>query len=479
MAATSVGVAPSTPVAAVAAPAAASFLPTQAGEGDPNAGPYDPGFIDEPIATNQPSPALDDVPIASAELDQVEGLLIDAERERDDAIAYRDDLRRQIVDLGEQRVAAVAALEQRRQEEVAAGEARRAAVNEHDRRADLADEALADLRVAQGALRELMAAAYVNAASSLSDKLDLLNREADISDSLLRLGYSGTSVEGRSSDVRARAADRRDAVAAEDRALRARRAAEQAERDAIAAREAAEQLIVDIDAETAQTQAEEADSVEALADREADVLIAGLAIAPARLRSDISVTGVDFPLVALDAWVKAAAEAPCRIEWWALAGISKIEGRHGTHGGGRFGARGYPSVKIIGPVLNGTNGNAAIRDTDGGLYDGDVVWDRAVGPMQFIPSTWRMWGRDGDHNGFADPFTVYDAAAAAAAYLCYGRSDLTDEAQLRSGYLSYNRSLPYVENVLRAAYGYRAALPNLPLHVPEVDPDRPPLIPES
>ena len=44
---------------------------------------------------------------------------------------------------------------------------------------------------------------------------------------------------------------------------------------------------------------------------------------------------------------------------------------------------------ILGPVLNGVGDVAAIPDTDGGRWDGDTTWDRAVGPMQFIPSSWR------------------------------------------------------------------------------------------
>ncbi len=467
------------PVATAAAtPVAATTVAAQTPEGDPAAGPYDPGFIDDPIATNPPSPALDDIPITSSELDRVEGLLTGAEDRRDDAIAHRDDLRQHIVDLGEQRTEAVAALEQRRQEEAAAGEAREAATAEHRRRADRAEAALDRLEQARDDLRELMIAAYVNRASNSGDRLALLSEEADVGDSLLRLGYGGTSVEARSGDVEARLDDRRTAVAAEDRARRDREAAEQAERDAVTAREAAEQHIVDLDAETERTRAEEADAVEAVADREADVVAAGTRIAPARLRADVDVDDIDFPLVALDAWVKAAAEAPCRVEWWALAGISKVEGRHGTHGGGRLGARGYPSVKIIGPQLDGSGAFAAIPDTDGGIYDGDPVWDRAVGPMQFIPSTWRAWGRDGDHDGAADPFTIYDAAAAATAYLCAGRTDLTQEDQLRAAYFSYNHSGHYVDTVLAAARRYQAAL-EVPVHVVVDDPDRPPLIPEG
>jgi membrane-bound lytic murein transglycosylase B len=433
----------------------------------PGAGPYEPGFIDEPLPTNPPSASLEDVRVQSAELDQVEGILTGAENRRDAAIGHRDELRQHIVDLGEQRAEAVAALAQRQVEERQRGEERAAAVAEHERRVAAAERAADRLEEARDTLRELMVAAYLNESSATEDALVLLASGDDVDAAMLRLQYSSHAVDGRVADVEARVRDRQEAVAAEDRAADARAEAEQAERDAVAARQGAEQHIVDIDAETVQTQEAEVEAVAALADREADVLLAAAEIAPARLRADLVGDGLDFPLVALDAWLKAAATAPCRMEWWMLAGISKIEGRHGTHGGGHFGARGYPSVKIIGPQLNG-GPFAAVGDTDDGRYDGDPVWDRAVGPMQFIPSTWAAWGRDGDGDLVADPFTVYDAAAGAAAYLCAGRTDLTDEAQLRAGYLSYNHSGPYVEAVLRAARGYQAAL-QVPPHVP-VDP---------
>jgi len=428
------------------------------------AGAYEPGFIDEPLPTNPPSASVIDVEVESDELDQVKGILTGAENRRDQAIGHRDELRQHIVDLGEQRVEAVDALAQRQVEERQRGEERAAAVAEHERRVAAAERAADRLEQARDTLRELMVAAYLNESSATEDALVLLASGDDVDAAMLRLQYSSHAVDGRVADVEERVRDRQEAVAAEDRAADDRAEAEQAERDAVAARQGAEQHIVDIDAETVATQEAEVEAVAALADREADVLLAAAAIAPARLRADLVGDGLDFPLVALDAWLKAAAGAPCRIEWWALAGISKIEGRHGTHGGGRLGARGYPSVKIIGPQLNG-GAFAAIGDTDGGVYDGDPVWDRAVGPMQFIPSTWAAWGRDGDGDGTNDPFTVYDATAGAAAYLCAGRTDLTDEGQLRAGYLSYNHSNAYVEVVLRAARGYQAAL-QVPPHVP-------------
>ncbi len=46
------------------------------------------------------------------------------------------------------------------------------------------------------------------------------------------------------------------------------------------------------------------------------------------------------------------------------------------------------------------------------------TYDRAVGPMQFLPGTWGRWGSDGDRDGVSDPQDVDDAALAAARYLC-------------------------------------------------------------
>jgi membrane-bound lytic murein transglycosylase B len=104
-----------------------------------------------------------------------------------------------------------------------------------------------------------------------------------------------------------------------------------------------------------------------------------------------------------------------------------------------------PAVR--GPALSGGN-HARIGDSDGGRLDGDTVWDRAVGPMQFIPATWRIWGADGNGDGVKDPQNIEDAARAAAQYLCAGGRDLSRADDLRAAVLSYNHSQRYLTTVL-------------------------------
>jgi len=43
----------------------------------------------------------------------------------------------------------------------------------------------------------------------------------------------------------------------------------------------------------------------------------------------------------------------------------------------------------------------------------------AIGPMQFLPSTWRSWGRDANSDGTADPYSPADAIVSATHYLCF------------------------------------------------------------
>ncbi|WP_030586786.1 lytic murein transglycosylase [Streptomyces globisporus] len=146
----------------------------------------------------------------------------------------------------------------------------------------------------------------------------------------------------------------------------------------------------------------------------------------------------------------ATTDPSCRLPWQLLAAIGKVES--GQARGGRVDANGTASPRILGPALNG-QGFALIRDTDGGAYDGDAVHDRAVGPMQFIPSTWASWGQDANGDGRKDPNNIYDAALAAGRYLCANDRDLALAADLDKAVLSYNRSSEYLRTV-RSWFSY-------------------------
>ncbi|MDQ0983873.1 lytic murein transglycosylase [Streptomyces sp. V2I9] len=146
----------------------------------------------------------------------------------------------------------------------------------------------------------------------------------------------------------------------------------------------------------------------------------------------------------------ATTDPACRLPWQLLAAIGKVES--GQARGGRVDADGTASPRILGPALNG-QGFALIKDTDGGAYDGDAVHDRAVGPMQFIPSTWASWGQDANGDGRKDPNNIYDAALAAGRYLCANDRDLAVGAELDQAVLSYNRSREYL-NTVRSWFSY-------------------------
>ena len=112
---------------------------------------------------------------------------------------------------------------------------------------------------------------------------------------------------------------------------------------------------------------------------------------------------------------------------------------------------------------------ALVVDSDGGEFDGDPEFDHAVGPMQFLPGTWRGWRTDGNGDGRKDANNLFDAAAGAARYLCASRDglSLTEAKGLRSALLAYNHSDHYVDVVTKTAVGYRdAPVPAWALPVP-------------
>ncbi|MBG0856133.1 lytic transglycosylase domain-containing protein [Streptomyces spinoverrucosus] len=183
--------------------------------------------------------------------------------------------------------------------------------------------------------------------------------------------------------------------------------------------------------------------------------------------ADPTVTGdaaAGIPATVLDAYQKAAAELReakpgCNLPWELLAAIGKVES--GQASGGNVNANGTTITPILGPALNG-NGFAHISDTDNGAYDGDSTYDRAVGPMQFIPSTWAWAGRDGNGDGVEDPNNIYDAALAAGNYLCRFGWDLSVQDDLHSAILSYNNSTHYLNTVLSWLDYYREGTHEVP-----------------
>ncbi|WP_318306261.1 lytic transglycosylase domain-containing protein [Amycolatopsis solani] len=184
-----------------------------------------------------------------------------------------------------------------------------------------------------------------------------------------------------------------------------------------------------------------------------------------------------IPASMLKAYQNAAAilakEQPnCHLDWALIASIGRIESNHAR--GGYVDAKGDTLEPILGPVLNGAGAFAAIPDTDGGKYDGDAVWDRAVGPTQFIPSTWRGYASDGNGDGVSNPNNIYDEALATARYLCSGGLDLSTDAGQRIAVRRYNNSQSYVDTVLAWASAYRSGVAQLPdSQVPIGAPDAP------
>lgn len=144
---------------------------------------------------------------------------------------------------------------------------------------------------------------------------------------------------------------------------------------------------------------------------------------------------------------EAAADPGCHLGWTTLAGIGWVESQHGTLGGARLGVDGRSSRRIDGPVLDGSGDVAAVPGSTGS-------WERATGPLQFLPSTWARWGSDGDGDGVADPQDLDDAAYAAARYLCASGGDLGTGPGWSAAVFSYNHSTTYVRSVYDAAQAY-------------------------
>ena len=171
---------------------------------------------------------------------------------------------------------------------------------------------------------------------------------------------------------------------------------------------------------------------------------------------------VDIPDVARSAYQRAAAvindaDPGCRLDWSLVAAIGYVESDHGRDSGSRLDEDGVALPAIRGARLDGTRDTQRIKDTDAGLYDGDQRFDRALGPMQILPSTWSLIGVDADGDDVRDPQDVDDAALAAAVYLCFGSWDLSTEDGRRAAVDRYNPDDGYVALVLQIAERYADA----------------------
>ena len=83
--------------------------------------------------------------------------------------------------------------------------------------------------------------------------------------------------------------------------------------------------------------------------------------------------------------------------------------------------------------------------------------------MQFIPTTWVKFARDGNRDLTIDPQNMYDAALTAGVYLCRQGPGLDTDEGLRRAFRSYNNDGSYVELVLSRAHTYdEFTVPSVP-----------------
>ncbi|MFI2710083.1 lytic murein transglycosylase [Micromonospora sp. NPDC018662] len=171
----------------------------------------------------------------------------------------------------------------------------------------------------------------------------------------------------------------------------------------------------------------------------------------------------DIPTVALQAYgyaelVLAQTHRSCQLSWTTLAAIGFVESGHGSANKAKLGANGVAAPQILGARLDGQGGRSRILDTDQGRLDGDKEFDRALGPMQFIPSTWQEIGADADNDGVKNPHDIDDAALAAGEYLCKGGRNMTIPGDWWGAILSYNDVRRYAQDVFTKAdeYGRRS-----------------------
>ncbi|MFC3760275.1 lytic transglycosylase domain-containing protein [Tenggerimyces flavus] len=170
-------------------------------------------------------------------------------------------------------------------------------------------------------------------------------------------------------------------------------------------------------------------------------------------------TGI--PASALRAYALAQAamvegDEPCHLPWTLMAAIGRVESNHGRVDESTLTRQGKAVPAIVGPSLDGGPGLPHVADTDEGAFDQDGSFDRGVGPMQFLPETWRSIGIDADRDSKLDPQDVDDATLAGAVYLCSGSDDLATSSGLKTALGRYNSSPEYADLVVAVKTAYEA-----------------------
>jgi membrane-bound lytic murein transglycosylase B len=168
---------------------------------------------------------------------------------------------------------------------------------------------------------------------------------------------------------------------------------------------------------------------------------------------------LDMPVLALEAYAYGARVAQvenpgCHLSWTTLAGIGMVESRNGTYRGAVIAPNGDVTPPIRGVRLDGTNGNLRIVESDDGALDGEPGYERAMGPMQFIPETWRLYGVDANNDGVISPDNFDDAALSAAGYLCWRGKNLATPRGWMNALRAYNHSDQYARTVRDWATAY-------------------------
>ena len=170
---------------------------------------------------------------------------------------------------------------------------------------------------------------------------------------------------------------------------------------------------------------------------------------------------LEIPVGALKAYGYAAKVAEvenpkCHLAWTTLAGIGMVESHHGTYHGAVIAPNGDVNPPIRGVRLDGSHGNMEIIDDDAARPDGEPVYSQAMGPMQFIPETWRLYGVDANNDGIISPDNFNDAALSAAGYLCWTGKDLGTPRGWMNALRAYNLSDTYAKTVRDWATAYAA-----------------------